>query len=224
MHIEPLKPALLDYYQRRPKTFGRWDVGLLQCLEALLARGYRPRTFTRGQVARVKWMMRVREEEADEAYDPLLHDPDLQLGSTNRLLAQAIEQPAWYPENHRRFLSSFRASARTLLLAAHHGSSTEQSIAAQPSMGSGGSSADDDSGMVGLASLPHDLLLHILSMAVYPLSAWAPLDATAVEAFIDAVLAAMAAEAAAAESSTAEAAASQAEEQQAQADAEEEAG
>lgn len=41
-------------------------------------------------------------------------------------------------------------------------------------------------GMAGLASLPRDVLLHIVGLAAYPLSAWAPLDAEATQEVMDA--------------------------------------
>lgn len=37
------------------------------------------------------------------------------------------------------------------------------------------------SGAAGLAVLPHELVLHIIGLAAYPLSAWVALDAAATE-------------------------------------------
>lgn len=65
---------------------------------------------------------------------------------------------------HRRFLPSFQAAARTLLLVAHHGGRRRSSRAA-----------------AGLASLPQGVLLHIVGLAAYPLSAWVALDACSPE-------------------------------------------
>lgn len=62
---------------------GRWDICLLQVVEALLAAGYLPRTFTRTQVADMK-SREVTKEDADALYDPLLHDSSLQLDGANR--------------------------------------------------------------------------------------------------------------------------------------------
>ena len=77
----------------------------------------------------------------------------------------AIEHPAWFPAEHHRFLPSFRAAVRTLLLALHRTSHTA----------SGGAGGRASLGSL-MASLPPDLLHHIISLAAYPLSTWAVLD------------------------------------------------
>ncbi|PRW33960.1 Serine threonine- phosphatase 6 regulatory ankyrin repeat subunit A isoform B [Chlorella sorokiniana] len=183
------------YYSQEPRAVHPWDAQLLPMLECLLAAGYRPRTYAAGEVPRLYPLGAVRRA-VKSSFDPVQQDGSLQLGRINRWLWLAIEHPLWAPaaDTHNRFLPSFRAAARTLLLVAHRGGSTGASVAlsCEDSGGSGGSSeaatAVGSSGATanaseqplswaaGLASLPRDVLLHIVGLAAYPLSAWAPLE------------------------------------------------
>ncbi|PRW58189.1 coproporphyrinogen III oxidase [Chlorella sorokiniana] len=134
------------------------DASLLSVLEQLLAAGYRPAVFHDVEVHTHRQLAPVRRA----VFEPLSDDPRLDVAGTNRWLALAIEHPAWSPAQHARFLPSFRAATRTLLLVLHRTSRT----------GSGSSSLASL-----LASLPNDPLLHIIGLAAYPLSTWAALDA-----------------------------------------------
>lgn len=85
-----------------------------------------------------------------------------------RWLYLALQHPAWTPQQHRRFMPAFRKAAATLLLAARRG--------ARQASGSSDGDGDGQSPAAMLGALPHELLLHIIGLAAYPLSAWAPLD------------------------------------------------
>ncbi|PRW57256.1 ankyrin repeat [Chlorella sorokiniana] len=65
------------------------------------------------------------------------------------------ERATWTPTTHQQFLPSFQDAVRALLLAAHRASH-------QPGRGTA----------AGLGALPQDVLLHIVSLAAYPSSAW----------------------------------------------------
>lgn len=96
-----------------------------------------------------------------------------------RWLALAIEHPDWSPTSHPRFMPSFRAAARTLLLAAQRGTMAA-GAGSSATAAEEGSGAEPQLSWAGLlASLPPELLLRIVGLAAYPLSTWAPLDAAA---------------------------------------------
>lgn len=80
-----------------------------------------------------------------------------------RWLWLAAQEPAWSPATHSRFLPSFQAAARTLLLAAKRGSCS--------ALGS-----DSQTALQQLGALPPAALQRVLGLAAYPLSAWAQLD------------------------------------------------
>ena len=69
-----------------------------------------------------------------------------------------MEHPPWSPQQHARFPPAFRSAVAALLL---------------------------DSRPGNFASLPAELLQHIVGLAAYPLSAWAPLDVPAVPTPLD---------------------------------------
>ncbi|PRW58322.1 cytochrome P450 [Chlorella sorokiniana] len=134
------------------------DAVQLPILEQLLAAGYRPTVYKDVQVRRA-W---AEGPILHATFDPLIGDKALDLGGKNRWLALALEHPAWSPAQHARFLPSFQAATRTLLLVVHRTSRTASSSSSLGSL---------------LASLPLDLLLRIIGLAAYPLSTWAALDA-----------------------------------------------
>ena len=96
-----------------------------------------------------------------------------------RYLWLAVQHPPWSPAEHRRFMPAFKQAARTLLLAAHRTGSVGGSGSGSNSRSDGGLSGEGKakprSSQPLLAALPPDVLLRILGMAAYPLSAWAPL-------------------------------------------------
>ncbi|PRW33843.1 hypothetical protein C2E21_7255 [Chlorella sorokiniana] len=184
------------------KAISSCQAAMLAVLEALLDAGHRPRTFTRAQAAAMRRQPALAEQP-DGGFDPLREDPALQLGGSNRWLGLALEHPAWAPAAacHGRFLPSFRAAARALLLVAYHsgspvaGSSADEGLAADCADSGGGDSGSSEAAAAvgssastataseplscaaGLASLPRDVLLHIVGLTAYPLSAWASMDA-----------------------------------------------
>lgn len=89
----------------------------------------------------------------------------------------ALQQPPWSPHQHHRFLPAFQEATATLLLVAHR--SSRQAGRRGSGGGSGGGCSGSAAGaplaaLLGL--LPPELLLHILGLAAYPLSAWASLE------------------------------------------------
>lgn len=94
----------------------------------------------------------------------------------------ALQHPLWSPQQHHRFLPPFLKAAATLLLVAHRGSRHASTCKQGRSGGGSGDVSSIESHAAGsplaalLGSLPAELLLHIIGLAAYPLSAWAPLD------------------------------------------------
>lgn len=76
-----------------------------------------------------------------------------------RYLVLKSASPAWSPASHRRFMPSFRAATRELLLVANRTGPAEQAGAAKR-----------------LGDLPRALLLRIIGLAAYPAQEWSTLD------------------------------------------------
>jgi hypothetical protein len=89
----------------------------------------------------------------------------------------AVQRPAWAPAEHRRFLPAFQAAARTLLRAAHSGSAGRAATGCQQGRQLQQVGPEQPSLLRLLGCLPQEVVLHIVGLAAYPLSAWAPLDA-----------------------------------------------
>lgn len=84
---------------------------------------------------------------------------DFNLKGKARHVALAMQRPLWAPAIHNRWPPAFHAAVRQVLKAAavHFGSDYD---------GSSGSGSD------GLPALPPELVLRVVGMAAYPLSAW----------------------------------------------------
>jgi hypothetical protein len=85
----------------------------------------------------------------------------------------AVQRPAWAPAEHRRFLPAFQAAARTLLRAAHSGSAGRAATGCQQGRQLQQVGPEQPSLLRLLGCLPQEVVLHIVGLAAYPLSAWA---------------------------------------------------
>ncbi|KAL4436554.1 hypothetical protein ABPG75_003693 [Micractinium tetrahymenae] len=135
------------------------DAELLPEVEALMEAGFRPAVYKQVMVRRWQPGPELAPARLYERYGPVLQDEGLDLAGHNRWLWMAIQHPDWSPAQHSRYPPAFKAAARTLLLAAQRGSGQRPAAS--------------------LGSLPVEVLLAILGVAAYPLSAWARLDAAA---------------------------------------------
>ncbi|KAL4448278.1 hypothetical protein ABPG75_005497 [Micractinium tetrahymenae] len=145
---------ILTALQLRAAVTNRPVAGsLLQIVDELTAAGYRPATYRNVMVKHALGA----PPQAVPLLDPVVDDPRLQLGGTNRWLWLAVQRPAWSPTAHHRFLPRFKRVVRTLLLVAER------------QRRSGGSGSP---GALNLADLPPEVLLRICGLAAYPLSCW----------------------------------------------------
>ncbi|GAB4819707.1 hypothetical protein N2152v2_006753 [Parachlorella kessleri] len=163
--------------------------------ELLHAAGYKPAAYEHVYVAGGAWDLPVLMP----TFEPLKDCPDwFPVLGRSRYVFAALQQQPWTPAAHAAFPAVFQAAARALLLSARklaQQAAPAESLGAQPmeecqstdasgsSSGSSrlGTSCTGCRGMVeaaparpspSLGELPPELLLHVLALAAYPLTAW----------------------------------------------------
>lgn len=140
----------------------------LRILEALLAAGFRPTVYK--QVAPPRFLRRAGNAVMEE-FDNFVEDPT-NSRLPNRLLFVARGGALdWTTSAHNNWPDRFKAATRALLLAAHRSARNSP----RQYHGAGSSKAAcpaTSAAATGLASPPHDLLLHVVRLAASPMSAW----------------------------------------------------
>lgn len=101
-------------------------------------------------------MVGMQPQESVQRHFSLSHACPSPPCPTHCSLLHIAKGGTWIPSTHHLWPHTFKAATRTCLLAA-------QSSAAHHS---------DSTRACGLGSLPTDVLLHILSIAALPMSAW----------------------------------------------------
>ncbi|PRW44441.1 leucyl phenylalanyl-tRNA-- transferase [Chlorella sorokiniana] len=134
------------------------DAQYLTLLEPLLGAGYRPAVYENVHISRDGGPATLVPH-----FDPIQEDAGLDLDGCNKYLWLAIQRPDWSPAQHHRFPPAFRAAARGLLLSSHRWGSASAAAGAEEAAGLPSSAH--------LGALPRDVLLKVLCMAAYPLSA-----------------------------------------------------
>ncbi|KAL4437517.1 hypothetical protein ABPG77_003498 [Micractinium sp. CCAP 211/92] len=148
----------------------------LEMMEALVAAGYRPITYCR-------YKKRYSYTELADFFPP--GDPEVarrwELDSAGRWLWRAALHEPWSIATHSHFPRAFQAAARSLLLVAHRGSAHAAHVAAaggrrrsQRLRDRAAAAAGSHEGACLLGMLPPGVLLRVLGLAAYPLSAWRP--------------------------------------------------